>query len=193
MAESIYKGVRGEKESVHLDEWPKLEGSVDEGLIDDMAEVRRLASLALELRQKAGIKVRQPLARLTTVHEKLKDKAALVRILLDEINVKELLSNKKQDDEVVLDTALTEELKKEGQIRDVVRAVQDIRKKKGLMPEDNVELVALTDEKGKEVIERAKEDLKQVAGVVEISYKAPKETFEVRIDTIDIACDLLKK
>ena len=63
MAEAIYSGVgRGEKESVHLEEWPSLQWNLlDKKLLEEMEEVRKIVSLGLEARAKAGIKVRQPL------------------------------------------------------------------------------------------------------------------------------------
>jgi isoleucyl-tRNA synthetase len=192
IAESVYKGVKGEKESVHLDSWPTVGGEVDENLIEDMAEVRRIASLALELRQKAGIKVRQPLAKLTLSHEKLKNKTDLIKVLLDEINVKEFCSDKKQEDEVVLDTTLTEELKQEGNSRDIVRAVQEMRKKNGLMPEDDVTLIVATNKEGEKMFAVAKDELLRVAGVKKISFGSPKEGNELKVDTTKIVFELSK-
>ena len=62
------KGMHTEAaESVHLADWPKVKkgiGNKGQGLIRDMAELRRLASLGLARRAEAGIKVRQPLATL---------------------------------------------------------------------------------------------------------------------------------
>lgn len=192
IAESVYKGVKGEKESVHLDSWPTVGGEVDENLIEDMAEVRRIASLALELRQKAGIKVRQPLAKLTLSHEKLKNKTDLIKVLLDEINVKEFCSDKKQEDEVVLDTTLTEELKQEGNTRDIVRAVQEMRKKNGLMPEDDVTLIVETNKEGEKMFAVAEDELLRVAGVKKISFESPKEGTELKVDTTKIVFELSK-
>ena len=60
--------------------------------------------------------------------------------MLDELNVKEVRFDDGQDEEVTLDTTITEELKKEGDLRKLMRAVQDARKEKGLVPSDTITL-----------------------------------------------------
>ncbi|MBP9750201.1 MAG: class I tRNA ligase family protein, partial [Candidatus Pacebacteria bacterium] len=64
IAEDVYRGAGGTAESVHLATWPDtlVLQEEEKQLLVDMAEVRRIASLILEARQKVGIKVRQPLA-----------------------------------------------------------------------------------------------------------------------------------
>lgn len=133
IAEDIFQMLRtdADPESVHLAEWPKSEEE-DVTLIEDMARVRELASEALMLRQKANIKVRQPLASVS-VPVALTDE--LAQILADEVNVKEV---KTGAEEVALDTVLTPELIVEGDERAFQRAVAEARKTEGLSPKDRV-------------------------------------------------------
>lgn len=127
ISESVYKGL-GYQDSVHLAAWPEA-GSVDEQLLKDMAVVRELASKGLELRERAGIKVRQPLASFTADVELPEE---LKTILADELNVKEI----KTGTEAALDIELTPELKEEGLVRELVRRIQDWRKEQGLTVAD---------------------------------------------------------
>ncbi|HEX8591450.1 MAG TPA: class I tRNA ligase family protein [Candidatus Paceibacterota bacterium] len=145
VADEIYRNIRDEDEpeSVHLAEWPetgsgvldaakKLFGAGDATLVADMVRVRELASEGLMLRQKANIKVRQPLAALSVPGELSRE---LKMLLEDEVNVKEVRSGAS---EIALDTELTPELVREGDVREFVRALADARKDIGLAPKDQV-------------------------------------------------------
>ena len=161
-------------------------------IIEDMFEIRRLASLALEVRQSTGIKVRQPLQKISLKTNRFENELDLLAILCDEINVKACVVDVAQSEEVVLDTELTDELRQEGAVRDIVRAVQDMRKKAGLMPEDRVTLTVETNEEGKQLIGRATDELTRVAGVETISFAVPREGIPFAVDTIAFTASLTK-
>ena len=82
-------------ESVHLCRWPGADLSlVDERLDEETRLVMRLVSLGRAARSKAGIKVRQPLARAwIKVRARSEEEAArrLGSQILDELNVKDLV------------------------------------------------------------------------------------------------------
>lgn len=134
MAEHLYQRLRtdSDPESVHLDVWPHVGGENPE-LLSAMTETRAVVSRALDARLKHGIKVRQPLATLT-VGERALENHELREIVAEEVNVKEVIVNADLGEVVSLDTVITPELKREGQLRDLQRVLQDLRKSAGLQP-----------------------------------------------------------
>lgn len=163
LAESLYKGVFGEKESVHLEDWPNDQG-VDEKLIEEMALARAVASKALELRDRAGIKVRQPLALLKA--KKLPENEAVRAIIADEVNVKSIIEEASLAEDAWLDTELTDELREEGMLRDVIRAIQDLRKKEGFSIHDRyLTLRVGTSQLGNEFFKKHYEDIQTLTGI----------------------------
>ena len=151
-AEDIWQKLKNEngEESVHLENWPKvnitpwplffLRRRVEDGprVIKSMEIVRRIVTLGLEARQKAGIKVRQPLPKLEIKHFKLNED--YIELIKDELNVKEVIENKNIETEIMLYTEITPELRAEGEYREFMRELQDKRKKLGLLPRDKMVL-----------------------------------------------------
>ena len=58
-----------------------------------------------------------------------------------------------------LNTTITEELKEEGILRDIIRAIQELRKTGGLNPNDSRDLVVFTEKAGRDFIDKYKEDI----------------------------------
>jgi isoleucyl-tRNA synthetase len=98
-----------------------------------MARARQAVEAGLSARDAARLKVRQPLASIALPGDPLPEEIA--QIVREELNVKELTFNAP---EVKLNTEITEELKLEGLAREVVRAIQDRRKKLGFNVEDRI-------------------------------------------------------
>lgn len=153
-AENIYSGLKqgDEPESVHLTDYP-TPNEIDRELIMAMKDVRQVVSFGLESRARAGIKVRQPLAKLTAVvKHKIDDE--MIELVRDEVNVKEVIievDTKIAHPEAHLDTELTAELVSEGMARELVRTIQEARKKAEFEVADRIEIFYET--KSKEIIE----------------------------------------
>jgi glycosyltransferase involved in cell wall biosynthesis len=130
-------------ESVHLAMWDvgvPVSDSSAEDLIAQMDAVRRCCSLALEARARAGIPVRQALGVLRVRDVALASSEELRPLICEEVNVKLIVIDATITEEVALDTTITPELKREGMIRELTRAVNDVRKRIGLAPSDRIQV-----------------------------------------------------
>ena len=133
LAEELWSKMVGDG-SVHLKDWPEA-GEIDESLLAEMAEVRGYVNEALALRAKNGVKIRQPLASVkVTQNAKSFD---FTPILMEELNVKNVEFG---GESVEFDFELTPELRAEGLMREIIRHIQDARKKAGLNVDDRIEL-----------------------------------------------------
>lgn len=137
MAEELYRNLTG-GESVHLCDWPPA-GQTNGLILDEMTLVRELITQGLAQRAEVGIRVRQPLksATLSGVREL---KPELVDIIAEELNVKEVRLEVKGNTGIRLDAKLTEELKQEGLARELIRHIQNARKKAGFNVDDRIHL-----------------------------------------------------
>jgi isoleucyl-tRNA synthetase len=185
-ADALYQSVSLEGElSVHLEGWPKANSKFkiqNSKLLHDMKAVRDLASAALAKRAELGIKVRQPLASLAVKNSKLKMDAALLEILKDEINVREVIFDSKLKEDFVLDTVITPELKEEGTIRELVRMIQDLRQDGGFVPKDKITLLIEARPEIKNIVERNEKLLMKEINTSEIIL-GRSDKFDVEIDT----------
>jgi isoleucyl-tRNA synthetase len=138
LAEEIYQRTIGnDKKSVHLEVWPKASKSlIDKKIQKEIEEARQIITQALAIRAKAGIKVRQPLKELFIANKTILKNTELCELLKEELNVKNISYKK----ELGLDLEITEELKKEGMIREIIRNIQESRKESNLQPKDEIEV-----------------------------------------------------
>ena len=134
-----------EPESVHLAEYPVADLSqVDEQLTQDTRLAMKVASLGRAARSNAGIKVRQPLAKVLVKARSKGEREGLERVtpqVLEELNVKAVeFCQELPPDEgysvaeeggyaVAIDTEITPELADEGMARELVHRLQTMRKK----------------------------------------------------------------
>ncbi len=181
-SEDIWRKLRNEddEESVHLVSWPEAK-SYDVNIITDMGVARFVVSMGLEARQKEKIQIRQPLQKFTiTYSESSMDYPTflsedMLSVIKEELNIKEIIFEKIDNPLPVssgkMDVEITEELKEEGNYRELVRVIQDIRKKEGLTPSDTITLSLETNEEGKKLIQKFETEIKKTVLASEIKLE----------------------
>jgi isoleucyl-tRNA synthetase len=156
-----------DKESVHLADWPVEKKSIfsmfikKTGVLEDMKLVREIVSTLLKERQKNNLPVRQPLASATGPASRYEE------IIKDEVNIE----NYQSSDSFSIDTKITPELKEKGNYRELVRALQAMRKSLGLTPNEVVNISFNTDNAGKSLIEKFETDMKKTVLVSKIEFQ----------------------
>ncbi len=151
--EWLFQHLVDPSKSVHHTDWPVAHPElIDTDLETQMETIRRTVERTHAARKEAGIKVRQPLARVSVFTNASKPAEELLAVLLDEVNVKEAVWQDKQVSaesdsqsetdsaflDVQLDTNITPELQAEGEARELIREIQKLRKKAGLTINDRV-------------------------------------------------------
>lgn len=195
LAEELFRNLTG-LESVHLQDWP-VSGHINELTLSHMNKAREIIQEGLSQRATAGIKVRQPLNSLSysfgdQLPEEYHD------IITEEVNVKQVIfeavdsTNQSDDAKLIFDHAneltvkidlnLSPELKREGLMREVIRAVQNARKGAGLQVDDRIELSLHASEKQLQTaIEEHQETIKTETLAVAIQSKVSGDAFEVTV------------
>lgn len=154
MAENIYKNLTRE-ESVHLTDYPKANKElIDKDLIKKMQKAQNIVKLVLGIRAEAGIKVRQPLERIYLNQEDIYEDAELKEIIKEETNIKQFscgehkeikslkkIQTKEENKLIVgLDIQITPKLKKEGNAREIIRHIQEMRRKANYKLDDRISI-----------------------------------------------------
>lgn len=163
-AEHLFQAVREseDEESVHLAAWPEatatrnffqrlFRGDPDKVLLSSMEAAREIVSKALEAREKAGIKVRQPLQTLRVDSRNLTEE--FLQLVREEVNVKDIVPAAA----LSLDITISPELKEEGIVREIVRTIQQYRKEQGLKPGEEAKYAVTMSDENRAIIEKYKE------------------------------------
>jgi isoleucyl-tRNA synthetase len=177
LAEEIYQNLVGSvskdaPESVHLADFPVADKSkIDKKLAADTKLAMKISSLGRAARSEAGIKVRQPLAKVIVKVGAKKEREALERLtpqLLEELNVKGLEFAESVEElekkgyvvvtegshSVAISKDIPAELLAEGVAREIVRRLQTMRRSAGFDIADHI----VTCYRGDDYIKRVMSD-----------------------------------
>ncbi len=161
LAEELYQNLVGSAfpeapDSVHLTDFPVADATkIDNRLAGDTRVVMKISSLGRAARSQAGIKVRQPLAKVIVKVGSSQDREGLEHLasqVLDELNVKnlEFVDNMTELDKpgyvasseggyaVAVPIEISPELQTEGLAREVVHRLQIMRRSAGFDIADRI-------------------------------------------------------
>jgi isoleucyl-tRNA synthetase len=132
--ELIHHNMVDENSSIHLQSFPEYQlAHHDLQLEQAMLLVRQVVELGHSLRRERQLKARQPLASVkitgAAVLAEHADQAALAALIKQELNVKQVEWLTTEGElGVDYDFTMTEELRQEGEARELIRQIQDLRK-----------------------------------------------------------------
>ena len=130
--EVVHQALEGDEQSIHHTDWPTVcDANIDSELEKTMLEVKKAVEKAHSVRKDAGIKVRQPLASVTINSPVNSPSPEILNVMAQELNIKEIVWQKGSELAVSLNTELTTELQAEGEARELMRSIQQLRKKAG--------------------------------------------------------------
>lgn len=157
-------------ESVHSEYWPAVNVKViDSRLEKDFEVAKQVIQGILAEREKIKQGIRWPLnsAEITLEDDSVK---SVVEIIKRQTNVRSLIL-KKGKFGIKLDARLTTELEREGYAREVMRKIQDLRKKAGLKKEDRIELAIGS----KYDLSEFSSEIKEKVGAKSLEFKIGKK------------------
>jgi len=166
LSEEIYQNLVSERipdqiESVHLCDFPAYDLNFldnSEDVLTKMEEVQKIVTLGQSIRVDNSLKVRQPLPEIQVENRLLED--WMKALISEELNIKAVntvgkiidadgwIDAKSEDDglKTSINTNLSDEMKYEGIVREIIRGVQNIRKKDGLQMGDKIAVEIAADD-----------------------------------------------
>ncbi|MFH1209555.1 MAG: isoleucine--tRNA ligase [archaeon] len=182
--QNLKKPLKLKEESIHLEKWPKHDQKlINKKLEKDMESAKLIIQNILAEREKVKINVRWPLADVTITTEK--NIKQILSIIQRQTNIKKIIL-KKGKDEIKLNTVLTKELEKEGFTRELMRRIQDLRKKANLKKEDKIKLnINSSIDLDYETIKKTTNaSLEKIKGQYSDKFVIKEKDFEISFDVI---------
>ncbi|MEA2056260.1 MAG: isoleucine--tRNA ligase [Patescibacteria group bacterium] len=140
-AELVHHNLVDENSSIHLLDWPEADTElIDEELEHEMEVIEKVVEKGRGLRRDKQVKLRHPLASLeVSLTQPLQHQKEFENLVKNELNVKKVMWKQDLDElEVDYDFVLTVELKTEAKAKDLIRKIQDLRRKALLKINDQV-------------------------------------------------------
>jgi isoleucyl-tRNA synthetase len=181
ISETIYQGLA--TGSVFETRWPKeKKRMINRKLEEEIEWVKEIVEACFFAREQAKIKKRWPVKRVIVVSADEKIKSTIKDckpILLSLCNSKEILVLDKEPEGnfvkaerdfglVLVEKEITEDLLEEALIREIIRSIQEMRKRERLNVKERIRLSLKSEEKIEKILEKFSEVLKREVGAVEL-------------------------
>lgn len=191
--QTILKPLKKGKESIHMYDWPKVnKKSIDKKLEEKMIAVKQIVEAALAGRQQANLKLRWPIKEVLIVSSDKKVNSAvkqLKEILLSACNSKEIKVVKKEPDgefssielpfgKILVNKKMDEKLLEEAMIRELIRSIQESRKKNKFNVKESINLTLNSDDKINKSLEKYRKSLMKEVGASKLTIGKLKGKYE---------------
>ena len=110
-------------------------------------------------------------------------------LIKDEVNVKEVIFDDTLQADVELDTTITPELKEEGMFRELIRFVQEMRKKLGFKAGEAATLSVGAEGPSQRFMEQHEQELSRIVSLKNINIQAAVEGGEL-FQADELVCQL---
>lgn len=187
MSERIWQELKNnsnkltKEESIHLSGWPK-KNKPDEKLEEKFLIVLKIIEIGLAERDKIKIGLKWPLSKITIhYNERLNEK--LEEVIKSQLNVKKIEWKTGEEMKIEYDTTINFELESEGYAREISRNIQAFRKKLGLDKKDTVEIIIISDDELKKMLDKHEKFIRERTNSKKISIVTTvKERFKNNIE-----------
>ena len=169
ITEKLYQELFRKKEnveSIHLVSWPATDLELhDASLEEQMKVVQDIVQKGLARRDELALGLRWPLHSLILTTKETKDFKKFKNLFMSLLNVKDV-EFKDGEFSVDFDSKLTPELEREGFAREIIRRIQNLRKKEGLVKDDNIKLLIKSDVD----LSKLKDEISKTVGAKEVLF-----------------------
>jgi isoleucyl-tRNA synthetase len=200
ISEMIYQKLKENNitnlESVHLESWPSYEEElINQDLQQKMELTKEIVKRTFELRENAKIPVRQVLQKVTIKGVDLKQE--YLDLISQTLNVREVVVDNSPVEElsINLDTVITPELKLEGITRNLIRNLNNCRKKKKLSPSNRINLyISSNNEQILEALDLYENKIKksiQADNIIKrITDQMETQIFKIDDNTVEVSLEI---
>ncbi len=137
-AEMVHHALVDEQTSIHLTDWPGFASDLQKSELEEqMSLVQKIIEIGHSARKQQGVRLRQPLSQATIWLVKETKGEALSKfteLIKAELNVKSVNWSMASGEQLVVEFSweLNSELRAEGEAREIMRMIQNLRRQAGL-------------------------------------------------------------